>query len=94
MTNKETNVKNIDKVEAVKRAKGYYGEDTLETRIAYSSFLDGCEWKEQQMIEKACEWLKDNINDYLVWYDFREECRVNKDELLCNFKKAMKGGEE
>lgn len=50
------------------------------------------EWKEQQMIEKACEWLKDNANDYLDWYDW-EQCRVNKDELLYDFRKAMEGGQ-
>lgn len=56
------------------------------------------EWKDeqhakekQQWIEKACEWLKDNANDsYLDWYDW-EKCRLNKDELLHDFREAMKG---
>lgn len=39
-------------------------------------------------VEKVCEWLKDNINEYLDWYDW-EECCVNKDELLYDFRKAM-----
>ncbi len=58
------------------------------------------EWKDEQfkaekqaLIEKACEWLKDNANDYLDWYDW-ERCRVDKDELVYDFKKAMEGGEK
>lgn len=46
------------------------------------------EWADKTMIEKACEWLKNNVNNYLDWYDW-EECRVNTDNLLYDFRKAM-----
>lgn len=43
--------------EAIKRAKGYYGNDEQKSRIAYSFFCDGAEWKEEQfkqlLIDKA-----------------------------------------
>ena len=44
----------------------------------------------QQFIDKACKWIKDNINNYLDWYDWGK-CRVSKDELIDDFCKAMKG---
>ena len=49
---------------------------------------DGVRHADKTMINKVCEWLKDNANDYLDWYDW-EECRLNTDELLYDFKKAM-----
>lgn len=45
-------------------------------------FTIGAEWADSRPrkglvdIEKACEWLKDNANEYLDWYDW-EQCRVN-----------------
>lgn len=49
---------------------------------------DGVRLADKTMINKVCEWLKDNANDYLDWYEW-EECRLNTDELLYDFKKAM-----
>lgn len=54
----------------------------------FNSFIQGAEWADETMIKKACEWLKDNANDYLDWYDW-EECRLDTDTLLYDFKKAM-----
>lgn len=59
------------------------------------AFVQGALWADEYPrkglvdIEKACEWLKDNVNDsYLDWYDW-EKCRLNKDELLRDFREAM-----
>lgn len=58
-----------------------YSDDEL-----YLSAMAMADW----MAEKACEWLEDNVNDtYLDWYDW-EKCRLNKDELLRDFREAMK----
>lgn len=46
-------------------------------------------WKEQQMIDKACEWLKEYGGVY--WMD---DYDLPTDELVNDFKKAMKGEEE
>lgn len=52
------------------------------------AFIAGAQWADKSVIDKACEWLKDNVNDYLDWYDW-ERCRVNKDELLYDLRKEM-----
>lgn len=44
----------------------------------------------QEFIKKACEWLKENVNDYL-FDDGKEmtDWKVNVEEMLDDFKKAM-----
>ena len=57
----------------------------------YDAAMEMAEWKEKQMIEKACEWLNNNTitstNGYVVYtassYD------INKEEFIESFKKAM-----
>lgn len=88
MTDKEK----ADEISEQYATSRYFPND--EEVAAYNAAIQMAKWKEQQMIDKACEWLKDNVNDsYLDWYDW-EKCRLNKDELLHDFKKAMKGEEE
>lgn len=53
------------------------------------------EWKEQQMIDKACEWLEENVFDYeYIYYDVggfvSPEFRI--EEFINDFKKAMTEG--
>ena len=43
---------------------------------------DGVKLADKTMIEKACEWLKDNI-------DFEHNYPNSKEELINDFKKAM-----
>lgn len=91
------NIKKIDKAEAAKRAKGYYGEYSIETRIAYSSFLDGCEWKEKQMIEKACDLYREELiqfNKLISLIDSDYEGLVDIEKSYKDFRKAMEGGAE
>lgn len=57
---------------------------------ARQSALEMAEWKEQQMIEKACEWLKDNIHNYYMTNEFEQWF----DDMFEDLKEAMKGGEE
>lgn len=88
---------NIERSIEISRIPAVYETDfnldkTIELQ-RYNAAMLMAEWKEQQLIDKACEWLKDNANDYLDWYDW-ERCWVDKDELVYDFKKAMKGGEE
>lgn len=61
-----------------------------EEEKAMKSYI---EYQKSQVIDKACEWLEENINKYLY---------INTDwntpqldyEFLKKFKKAMEGGEE
>lgn len=54
----------------------------------YNAFVEAAlqemaEWKEQQMIEKACEWLNDNLASF--W-----QCKLYDDiTFIDDFKKVM-----
>lgn len=52
----------------------------------FTSAMDMAEWKEQQMIDKAVEWLKENVT-YTHPRKGTEECAVN----ITAFIEAMKG---
>ena len=81
-----TDREKADEISGQYSTSHYFPND--EELAAYSAAMQMAKWKEQQMIEKACEWLEDNANEYLDWYDW-EQCRVNKDELLHDFREAM-----
>lgn len=67
----------------------------------FNSFIQGAEWSDKTMIEKACNWIKERImipyegkfdgnqpilTDYLAWC----EDRLKEAERIVNeFKKAM-----
>lgn len=66
-------------------------------RARYADILEAMQWKDeqhaqekQQWIDDACEWIKDNVNSYLDWYDWGK-CMLNKGELIEDFRKAQKG---
>lgn len=83
---KETNEEKAQEI-----SENFYMPDTgFNREDLYESAMEMAKWKEKQMIEKVCEWMKNNANDYLDWYDW-ESCRVNTDELLYDFRRAMKG---
>lgn len=46
-------------------------------------FIDGCVWADETMIDKACEWL---TNYFVKYLQFDEQ-------IVKDFRKAMKGGE-
>lgn len=49
-------------------------------------------WKEQQMIDKACEWIEENIVDYEdIYYDVGGfvSPEFHIEEFIKDFKKAM-----
>jgi hypothetical protein len=51
------------------------------------SFAEGAKWADKTMIDKACEWLKRNAEDYVVTcYDKGE---LDSEGLLMAFRKAM-----
>ena len=88
---------NEEKAKHLASREMYGGFTLAEQNAAYDAAMAMAEWKDeqfaqerQQLIDKACEWIKDNINSYLDWYDWGK-CRVGKDELIDDFRKAMKG---
>ena len=56
-------------------------EDTKIRINSYWASLKMAEWKEQQMIDKACEWLEKNI---------AEATGIDSYTIIESFKQAMK----
>lgn len=53
--------------------------------------IEMAEWKEQQMIKKACKWLKSNLitivtDDYIYTASIHN---ISREEFIEQFKKAM-----
>ena len=67
--------------EIEKAANEFYKGDEVST------FVVAAQWADKTMIEKACEWLKLNAEDYVVTcYDKGE---LDSEGLLMDFRKAM-----
>ena len=66
----------------------------IQKIIVRDACLEMAAWKQEQLIEKACEWLKENASKYI--YD-REVSRYKEPKLTISgkcwedFKKAMEG---
>lgn len=60
---------------------------------AKQAALEMAEWKEQQMIDKACEWLEDMACYYAHWeYNgdtYEKEIVFDDQKFIEDFKKAM-----
>jgi len=79
----------------------YYSEESDYKRtVGYDCAIEMADWKEQQMIDKACEWLGKNIGNYQNWeYNEFHQCveydgSFDIEKMISDFRKAMKGGEE
>ena len=59
-------------------------KDAIPSLAAMKSFKDGAEWMHSGTINKACEWLADNLLHY--WGQINAN---DTDEFIENFKKAM-----
>lgn len=57
---------------------------TKQYQDRFAHLLEMAEWKEQEMIKKACEWLESKS-----CFGYIED--VKADEFIEDFKKAMKG---
>lgn len=51
------------------------------------AFEEGAKWADKTMIERACEWLEDNIFDYPWWDD--DAPSFDDDDIVNDFRKAM-----
>lgn len=64
----------------------------------YDCCMEMTEWKEKQMIDKACEWLKDMACYYAHWEcnsdTYENEIVYETEKLIEDFAKAMKGEEQ
>ena len=60
-------------------------DEILHVYDRHAGFVEGAVWADNTMIEKACEWLKEQ--DEMIGISFQED-------FIERLKKAMKGGEE
>lgn len=64
-------------------------EDGCHNPSAQKHFKDGAEWARQEIIDKACEWLKENVEKYLYNSGGFEEYIPRCGGLFTDFRKAM-----
>lgn len=65
-----------------------WDQEDDESYGAYKGAIEMAEWKERQMIEKACSWLLLNAD---VFGSFN---KIKLQEMVYKFGKAMEGVEE
>ena len=76
--------------EIEKAATDYINSDAvspMNMQLAFGDFINGAEWADKTMIEKARQWLLRNAKDYVSTY-FDEGILQDK-WLLKDFRKAM-----
>lgn len=71
--------------------------DKTDVKASTEGFITGAKWADKTMIDKACEWLKENIKDYLSCDGYSDAPGFKQyvsEDFYEDFKKAMEGGEE
>ena len=77
----------------IQKAAKEIAQDIEDWEIAEDiedAFMEGALWADRTMIDKACEWLHSAL--YLDHERSIEHRYVTLEELLNDFRKAMKGG--
>lgn len=81
-------------IEILDKHYGYHvnqGSDVWFTngyQDRFAHLLEMAEWKEQQMIEKSCEWLQKHAEEFMPASYSLQKYQTNR--LLYYFKKEMK----
>ena len=69
-----------------------YGFTPQATDLLECAFIKGAEWADKTMLERAKEYLENNIDkDLIIYYN---NTWKKRDEFIKDFIKAMKGGAE
>ena len=58
------------------------------------TFEYGAEWADKTMLVKACEWLKENMGNYIIEHPFfpsGSSVTIEEDKMVEDFRKAMEG---
>ena len=53
-----------------------------------AGFISGAKWADKTMLDRACEWLYTNAENYTI------DGGLAIESLIYSFKKAMEGGSE
>lgn len=83
--------------ELEKAAFDYINSEAVKTenmQLAFGDFINGAEWMQKKMIDKACEWLKkcfyeqEHESDYGYYITF-ETIFDDLNDVIDDFRKAM-----
>ena len=82
----------MNRQEQIEQQTFVYYETCSDEDVAKSEgFIDGAQWADKTMIEKACVWLENNL--YLFYngseYRVASNEKINVQEFIYNFKQAM-----
>lgn len=89
--------------EIIKAALAYYPSGILHEEAKVPAFVRGAKWADKTMLDRACEWLKQNMYvEHIFEYDEDDEpvqyvCASAIDsveEFITAFMQAMEGGVE
>lgn len=79
--------------EQIKQAEVKYSDDTLFDGCDYigqvakqEAFIAAAKWADKTMLDKACKWLSDNKDNYII--DIEGEILID-DQIITDFRKAM-----
>lgn len=83
--------------EIIKAAQAYYPSGILHEAAKVSGFVRGAKWADKTMLDRACEWLKENIclyseNTFSIKSGYPEITLT--DEFETAFRRAMERGAE
>ena len=81
-----TRIEEIRKEAKLKR-HDIANEVDYKSSAAYDGFVMGAKWADKTMIEKACEWIKENFECY-VGADV-SPYYIYEDDFVEDFRKAM-----
>lgn len=73
-------------IEYCRKELPHYDGEALGEII--DSFEAGAEWEHKRLVEKACEWLRNNI-DFYVETNYGEDFRVDIEQLSKDIRIAM-----
>jgi len=75
-------------IELARKHEGLYGIRNHE-ECCVAACQEMAEWKEKQIIEKACEWLHEHVRGYKYYDTDYQDVNIDIDDLIYTFKKAM-----
>jgi len=63
-------------------------DESYDLQKPKQDFIEGAKWEKEQLIKKACKWLRKHKDSYAVC-DIRTDKMSVANKLIFDFKKAM-----
>jgi hypothetical protein len=74
-------------------ANNIWARPNFEAQWVYEACMKMAEWERKRLVDKACKWLKENVNkySYVMEVEGTKYMKVHfTDSLIEDFKKAIK----